>query len=90
MQVRVVGLHRPGRRQRGYCRVVAGHVRYMSNLCRLRRFAPALDLKQNLDALYDGTKCICNFADDIMIPQLTALIKPNERETAVKETYFRM
>lgn len=50
------------------------------------RSAPDLDLKQKLDAYYDGTKCIYNFADEVMVPILNGLIKPNEREEAVKKT----
>ena len=54
------------------------------------RNAPDLDLKQKLDAFYDGTKCIYSFADEVMVPMLNGLIRPDEREEALKQIYLRM
>lgn len=52
--------------------------------------APDLSLKGQVDAFFDGTKYICGFADNAMIPLLKGLLQPSPNELAIMSTYFRM
>ena len=49
-----------------------------------------LSLKARLDAFFDGTKHMCDFANEVMVPQLNALLQISDRESAIRTTYFRM
>jgi hypothetical protein len=49
-----------------------------------------LPLKTHLDAFFDGTKHMCDFANEIMVPQLTTLLRKSDKECAIVANYFRM
>lgn len=47
-------------------------------------------LKGLVDAFFDGTRCINDFANKVMIPLLGALLQPSPNELAIRDTYYRM
>lgn len=54
--------------------------------------APVSDLpaKTLIDAWFDGTKHMHDFAEQVMLPQLRALFAVSPREEAIRDTYFRL
>ena len=45
---------------------------------------------KKIEAFYEGTSAAKNLAQQVMIPQLMALIKPSRKEVIIKGLYFRM
>lgn len=54
--------------------------------------APITDLptKTLIDAWYDGTKHMCHFSREVMLPMLKQLLKPSTQERAVRDTFYRL
>jgi len=54
--------------------------------------APVTDLpsKTLIDAWYDGTKHMCDFSREVMLPVLRQLLNPSGKETAVRDTFYRL
>lgn len=49
-----------------------------------------IPFKKRIEAFYEGTHAAADLAEQVMIPQLRALIKPSRKERAIIGLYYRM